>query len=242
MPKRIRVRGVERVVMGGLAPGPRARLIDRLFDLWGEYFVGADRDWFDCSFADDTHVVTTLGPGGDLAGYGYINRVLVDVGGRRHLALGGGFFTRQEYAGTPALMLALFQETLRIRLSYPTLPVTGISIAKHPIIYDRCVRSFATFAPAESSDPPPEALVIAHAYARAHHFPIDPSDPWVIRESIRLRQLDRVLASRAYAKRTPAMQAFERRVPNWTAGDGLLVWAPLSLSNVARTMLRLARR
>lgn len=239
MANRLRVRGVERVVMGDLAGGPRERLIDRLFDLWRGYFLGAERDafarhWFD----EDTHVILTLGLGGDLAGYGYINRMLVDVAGRQHLAMSGGFFTRPEYNGTGTVVAALMRELLRIRLAFPSLPASGVTVATHPIAYDLFERTFAIAAPRQGYDPPPEALVIGHAYARARHLEIHSTDPWMVQLGLRMANTARVLESRAYARRTPAMQLFERRVPRWADGDGLLVWAPLTVSNVTKAMLR----
>mgnify|MGYP000949314624 CR=1 FL=1 len=242
MTQRLRTEGVARVVMGELAPGPRQRITDQLYALWHEYFVGIDRDAFAQShLLDNTHVVMTLGPGGDLAGFGYINRAVIEAGGRKHLMLGGGTFSRVEYAGSGALWLGLVQETARIRLSHPGLPVVGISIATNPLVYDLTARMMATMAPREGFEPPPEALAIAHHVAGLRNFTVDPHDPWIIQWSARTAQVERLLRSKAYARRTPAMQWFESRVPDWTEGRALLVWAPLSADNLARGALRLAR-
>jgi hypothetical protein len=240
MTQRLRIQRTESVVFRELAPGPRARLIQRLYDLWSSFFVGSDVDAFArAHFVDDTIVVLALGATGDLAGYGYINPTEVEVRGRRFLALGGGVFNRLEYNNSAALNLALLWHAARLRMARPGLPTVGISLTSTPIAHDIIVRMFATSAPRADFEPPPEALEIAQNVARRRGMVIDPHDPWVVTLNVRPAQPERVRASRRYAQRTPAMLDFEARVPDWDAGRALLTWAPLSADNIARSMARL---
>lgn len=240
MTDRLSVERTQCVVMGELAPGPRARLVRQLFDLWGTYFQGLDLETFErLHFVDTTVVGLAHGAGGDLAGFGYFNRTHLDVKGRTYLVLGGGTFNRLEYASLGTLSIALFREVARLRLRHPTVPMVGISVATNPIIYDSVERLLAITAPRVGFEPPPHAIEIAQIIARRRGMILDPVDPWLVKFYARPAQAARIRASRRYAEQTAAIQTFEARVPHWEDGQALLTWAPLSAQNIARSVKRL---
>lgn len=239
--KRLRISRTESLVYGELAANPQRRLTERLYDLWRSFFVGLDLDAFArAHFAPNTIVVTSWGPMGDLAGFGYINRTELDVRGRRVLVLGGGAFNHLEYHSSAALNLALFWQAARARMSRPTLPTIGISIASNPIIYDTVCNAIAVSAPKAGFEPPPDAVEIAQTIAVRRGAVLDPHDPWVVTTYACPAQPDRIRQSRRYAHRTQAMREFEARVPDWDRGKALLSWVPLSAANIALSMKRLA--
>ena len=240
MSQRLPIQHTEAVRMGDLGPGQRARLTSRLFELWHEYFLGPDQAGFErLHLFDTTWVVTTLGPAGDLAGFGYINQTELEVQGRRFLVLGGGVFNRIEYHASAALSLALFRQVCRIRLAHPLANMVGISVSTNPIIYDTVEQQLAVAAPREGFTPPPEALEIAQAIALRRGMIIDPHDPWVVQFYGRPAQAARIRASRRYARQTASIRAYEARVPRWDEGQALLSWVPLNSTNIGRSMTRL---
>lgn len=242
MNRRLPIHRNEAVVYGELAPGPQARLTERLYDLWHTFFLGRDAESFARDdLKDDTYLVLGLGRSGDLAGYGYINQTEVDVRGKDYLVLGGGVFNRLEYDNSAAINLALFWRAARVRLMHPRKRMVGISLSTSPIIYDTVERCIAVSAPRVGYEPPPEALEIAHRIAAQRDLSIDPNDPWVIHSDVRPAQPDKILSSRRYAQRTAAMRHFESRAPDWANGQGLLSWAPLDASNIARSIAKLTK-
>jgi len=117
----------------------------------------------------------------------------------------------------------------------------AVSVATHPLIYDLTARMLPTMAPGSGSPPPPSALEIVHEVARARGLPVDPTDPWLVQFYGRAAQADRLKASRAYARRSPAMAWFEAHAPRWAEGQALLVWAPVDAANLLGAAGRLAR-
>ncbi len=241
-PKRLKVREVRSVVLGDLAPEPRRQLTERVFELWSEYFLGQDLAGFERSHLfDNTTVVTALGAAGDLAGFSYINRRILEVEGRQVLVLGGGVFNRVEYAGSAALALRSFRAVARLRMQHRRLPCVGVSVATNPLIYDLVTRMFPIFAPRPTESPPTTVLQVVWEIARARNMPIDEGSQWVVQFYGRAAQAARLRASRAYARRTPAMEWFESHAPSWAEGQAVLIWAPLDVANILGAIFRLTR-
>ncbi|HGG57670.1 MAG TPA: hypothetical protein ENK31_07735, partial [Nannocystis exedens] len=81
----------ERLRLGDLRPGPRARLQAALYSLWSEYFVGADLHTFiKTHLYDDTRLILGFGKGGDLAAFANINIYSLPIGARQQRVFTSG--------------------------------------------------------------------------------------------------------------------------------------------------------
>ena len=239
---RARVARVECVVLGALAEGPRARLVDRLYGLWAEHFVGIDRETFvRTHLFDHTRVVMAFGAAADLAGFANINPYLLEVGGRRHLVLASGFFNRLDYAGTARLGLRCVWEVLRLRARHPGLVLAGVAIATSPLSYNLPGKLIPRFYPHPDRPAPADVPPLLAELARRRDLRVDPADPFKVRFPVRLGDVDRVRASRTYRAGSRWMSWYEARLPTWTSGDALMMWFPIDVPNTLGVLWNVLR-
>ncbi len=223
----------ERLRLGDLHPGPRARLTAALYSLWSEYFVGADIHTFTKTHIyEDTRLILGFGPGGDLAAFANLNVYALQVGTRRQRVITSGLFIRQDYRATAQMVQLGTREGLRIWSEHPTQPLGVLTLATHPLSFSAMSRLIRQFYPHPECETPSEIVETMHTIARLRNLPVDPKDPFLIRFPARSRHPDRIRASRTYRRGGPAIDRFESRAPDWAEGQALMVYMPFNTTNV----------
>jgi hypothetical protein len=238
--RRLPIESTRRVVFGRLPSAERERLVDEVYALWSEYFVGLTRERFVATHLfDQTRITLFYGGNGELAGFFNVNTDVVEAGGHRCVVITSGIFSRVRYDATRAIGLAAFREAMRVRIRHPRTPLAYLPIATSPVSYRTVSRWTKTFHPTPDAEPPAYVSAMVAEVARRRRLETRPDDPWVTRFLVRQRRAGDIQASRTMKNPGRFAEYFLRRVPTWTEGDSLLIWVPFDLHNSVGSLARL---
>ncbi|MDH4120313.1 MAG: hypothetical protein OEV94_01220 [Deltaproteobacteria bacterium] len=225
-----------------LEEGERKNLTERLYGVHRQIFDGVGEDRFYsrvvCPPAQRTRILVAL-DGSAWVGYHAVHGYRRAVGGRGHTVFRSEIGLLRPYRGQGLVLQAFaFYEFLRFKLRHPWEQTCFLDTAVHPASYRHGVRGLPGFTPHFRRAPRGKTLAWMNALAESFHLErVNPADPLVVKVGWITRE---EATDRAFwqGHPDPAVRFFLARNPGYAQGDGLLVWAPITLPRLALVLGR----
>jgi hypothetical protein len=239
---RVRARVVD---PAALSPEGRAALVDTLFEAHARAFSGIDRAAFArhvvCSAAARTRIQIYEAEGRTV-GYAGVHFFRQTLRGRPVWVMRTEAGLDRAFRGRTPMSGFVVRELLLHAARHPLQPLWAMACVVHPASYRRVAAGYPRVYPAPGVELPPGVDALRHALADAFGLARVPGQPdevrsvgWVSRETPQE-------AARWRAHPAPEVQLFLARNPDYAAGLGLLVVAPISVPDLTRAGARLLLR
>ena len=220
-----------------------SKLADELFLTHDRIFGGLDKATFIRyllrSGAADTKLRIYRWNHDEIVGYAVVHRYRENISGKSTTIFRAeaGFLPEYRAHGRTFYFFAL--ELLKYLLSHPTERIFYLGMLVHPSSYVVFARYFDDMYPKAGREIPEDMLRLMVDMADFFAVrPVDPSDPLIRKIGWRTRE------EKPYWRSThdPDVMFFRDRNPDYSLGHGLVVLVPITISNMARALLRYVYR
>lgn len=215
-----------------------SKLAEELFLTHNRIFAGLDKETFIrylfCSGATDTKLRIYRRQDGALIGYAVVHRYQKIIKDRPTTVFRAeaGFLPQYRAHGRTFYFYGL--QLLKHLLSHPTESIFYLGMLVHPSSYVVFARYFDEMYPKGGRETPKDRYQLMVDMADSFSVPpVDPSDPLIRNIGWRTRE------EKPYWRSTndPDVVFFRNRNPGYRLGHGLVVLVPITVPNLARSLL-----
>lgn len=192
--------------------------------------------------SEQTRLGLIYSSAGALVGFSNATVHVERHGGRdRAVYIAGVFFRLGYHGGADAAYFGL-SEALAFKLRHPTVPLAYMTRASNPAVYRGLARTIRQIYPVPNRRTPPEVEALLGSVARKHGSTPLRDRPWLVPNKVRVKSPARLRQS-ASLRGDPHARYFVELNPRYAEDElALLVWVPLDVGNIARSLAKLASR
>jgi CRP-like cAMP-binding protein len=232
-----RIASTELILLKSLGPEERQQLADALFAVQQQIFDGVERATFIRfvmeSKAEHTWIEVHRNEAGAIVGFFALHVFERRLGGEMTAVFRAQAGSLRAYRGGNVTMGYGLLLALRYLLLHPGRRAFYWGPVIHPSSYSLFANYFGEVWPRPGVEVPPELLELTKELTEEFRMPLlDPARPLVCKTGWRTRDTE---VEREYWKQCdkPAVRFFLEANPDYAQGNGLVMMAPLTVSNLA---------
>ncbi len=198
--------------------------IDRMYDLFSEYYQNHTRESFEHDLLEKNHVILLRDSRTRvLQGFSTLLTVTLSKSGKKIIGVySGDTVTAREYWGSGALGIEFLKYLWKLNLRSGGTPVYWFLISKGYKTYLLMARNFATHYPSIDRETPPEyRQLMDEFYGQKFGGSYDPASGVIRFTGVACALKDQVADITPDLLREPRIDFFQRRNPGWAKGDEL---------------------